>query len=149
MKCDNAWAKPPPNSPSARAMPLSRISRSLTVSWCASGIELAPDLLERMAEHTVANIVDQSGRQRDLRPVRMVLVPQVPLDHLHQQASHGQHADAVREARVRGSGHAVQPHSMADDLRGEAVAVVRVGPGGVIPQSHSSPTPARQPRVTL
>jgi hypothetical protein len=28
-----------------------------------------------MAEHAVANIVDQSGRQRDLRPVRMVLFP--------------------------------------------------------------------------
>jgi hypothetical protein len=40
----------------------------------------------------------------------------------------------------------VQPHSMADDFRGEAVAVVRVG-WWRHPSVSFIPTPCRQPRL--
>lgn len=67
-------------------------------------MEFPADLLERMTEHAVANVMHQRGRQSDMR--RRVAITKVtsrtymPLDDTHQLPSDVKDAYAVGKARV-------------------------------------------------
>jgi hypothetical protein len=61
-----------------------------------------------MAEHAVADIMDQGRRKRYLCLMEAV-VPRaisvnMPLDHLHQLPRYVEHTDAVREPGMGGAG---------------------------------------------